>query len=161
MVSLTVVSEIVQEIAMCALQYKSNLCESNPVPAMVQQCAKWEACMNRDPAVVGRAKVSAELIAEVVNSFVEPISWKTLVRVIHLSSPPMTHIPAPDFHAKFIGIFDNFCQCPSVFVSFTAPTNQPRACPKPTISNCPWDTLLSALSGLPFFWPEQLVSRAT
>jgi hypothetical protein len=36
--------------------------------------------MNRDPTVVGRAKVGAELVAEVVNSFVEPISWKTLVR---------------------------------------------------------------------------------
>lgn len=64
---------------MCALQYKNNLCNTNPVPAMVQQCAKWEMCMSRDPAVVGRAKVSAELIAEVVNGFVEPISWKTLV----------------------------------------------------------------------------------
>ena len=36
--------------------------------------------MNRDPTKVGRAKVGAELIAEVVNGFVEPISWKTLVR---------------------------------------------------------------------------------
>ncbi len=35
--------------------------------------------MNRDPTVVGRAKVGAELIAEVINGFVEPISWKTLV----------------------------------------------------------------------------------
>lgn len=35
--------------------------------------------MNRDPSVIGRAKVSAELLAEVVNGFVEPISWKTLV----------------------------------------------------------------------------------
>jgi len=37
--------------------------------------------MNRDPTIVGRAKVGAEMIAEVVNGFVEPISWKTLVRV--------------------------------------------------------------------------------
>jgi Di-sulfide bridge nucleocytoplasmic transport domain len=65
---------------MCASQYKNNLCGSNPIPAMVHQCASWETCMNRDPTVVGRAKVGAEMIAEVVNSFVEPISWKTLVR---------------------------------------------------------------------------------
>ncbi|KAF8350288.1 Di-sulfide bridge nucleocytoplasmic transport domain-containing protein [Amanita rubescens] len=70
--------EIVQEITLCALQHKNNLCSTNPVPAMVQQCANWETCMNRDPTVVGRAKVGAELIAEVVNGFVEPISWKTL-----------------------------------------------------------------------------------
>lgn len=34
--------------------------------------------MNRDPAVVGRAKVSAETFAEIINSFVEPISYKTM-----------------------------------------------------------------------------------
>ncbi|KAG5654347.1 hypothetical protein H0H81_004301 [Sphagnurus paluster] len=45
---------------------------------MAQQCGNWETCMNRDPAIVGRAKVGAELIAEVVNGFVEPISWKAL-----------------------------------------------------------------------------------
>jgi hypothetical protein len=49
---------------------------------MAQQCANWETCMNRDPAIVGRAKVGAELIAEVINNFVEPISWKTLVSAI-------------------------------------------------------------------------------
>lgn len=42
--------------------------------------------MNRDPTKVGRAKVGAELIAEVVNGFVEPISWKTLVRSLSISS---------------------------------------------------------------------------
>ena len=46
---------------------------------MATQCAKWKTCMDRDPTKIGRARVSAELIAEVVNSFVEPISWKTLV----------------------------------------------------------------------------------
>ena len=43
--------------------------------------------MNRDPSKVGRARVGAELIAEVVNGFVEPISWKTLVRPL----PRPTH----------------------------------------------------------------------
>ncbi|RDB29324.1 Nucleus export protein BRL1 [Hypsizygus marmoreus] len=70
--------DIVQDIAICALQYKNNLCATNAIPAMAQQCANWETCMNRDPAIVGRAKVGAELIAEVVNGFVEPISWKAL-----------------------------------------------------------------------------------
>jgi hypothetical protein len=72
--------DIVQEISNCAAHYKANLCGSNPVPAMLRQCGAWETCMNRDPTVVGRAKVGAELIAEVINGFVEPISWKTLVR---------------------------------------------------------------------------------
>ncbi|KAI0310998.1 Di-sulfide bridge nucleocytoplasmic transport domain-containing protein [Amylostereum chailletii] len=70
--------DIVQEITNCAAQYKANMCGTNAVPAMMRQCGAWDTCMNRDPTIVGRARVSAELIAEVVNSFVEPISWKTL-----------------------------------------------------------------------------------
>lgn len=70
--------DIVQEIGVCAAQYRNNFCETNQIPAMAQQCAAWEACMNRDPTTVGRARIGAELIAEVVNGFVEPISWKTL-----------------------------------------------------------------------------------
>ncbi|KAG6333965.1 hypothetical protein ID866_5116 [Astraeus odoratus] len=73
--------EVVQEIGVCASQYKNNFCDTNLVPAMAQQCAAWETCMNRDPTTVGRARIGAELIAEVVNSFVEPISWKTLVSI--------------------------------------------------------------------------------
>ncbi|KAJ7139497.1 Di-sulfide bridge nucleocytoplasmic transport domain-containing protein [Mycena epipterygia] len=69
--------DIVQDIAMCAQQHKNNLCE-NPLPAMAHQCAIWATCKSRDPTIVGRAKVGAEMIAEVVNGFVEPISWKTL-----------------------------------------------------------------------------------
>lgn len=71
--------DIVQEITLCASQYKNNLCGTKPIPALVHQCATWETCMNRDPTIVGRARVGAEMIAEVVNGFVEPISWKTLV----------------------------------------------------------------------------------
>ncbi len=47
--------------------------------------------MNRDPSIVGRAKVGAELIAEVVNGFVEPISWKTLVSAVL----PFLLVPVP------------------------------------------------------------------
>lgn len=73
--------DIVQEIAGCALQYKNNNCAS-PIPAMIHQCGLWETCMNRDPTKVGRARVGAELIAEVINGFVEPITWKTLIFVL-------------------------------------------------------------------------------
>ena len=36
--------------------------------------------MSRDPTKVGRTNVIAETFAGVINSFVEPISWKTMVR---------------------------------------------------------------------------------
>ncbi|THU87759.1 hypothetical protein K435DRAFT_969766 [Dendrothele bispora CBS 962.96] len=70
--------DIVQEIARCALEYKNNACDT-PIPAIITQCGNWETCMNRDPTKLGRARVGAELLAEVVNGFVEPISWKTLL----------------------------------------------------------------------------------
>ncbi|KAH9836764.1 Di-sulfide bridge nucleocytoplasmic transport domain-containing protein [Rhodofomes roseus] len=111
--------EIVQEIAQCALQHKANLCASRPIPAMSHQCSVWETCMNRDPSKVGRARVGAELIAEVVNGFVEPISWKTLIftltslafltvfinallslyraRINPATHPPPAHPPMPTF----------------------------------------------------------------
>jgi hypothetical protein len=34
--------------------------------------------MQRDPTVVGRTNVVAETFAGVINSFVDPISWKTM-----------------------------------------------------------------------------------
>ncbi|EAU93327.2 nuclear membrane protein [Coprinopsis cinerea okayama7 len=70
--------DIVQEIAMCATRYTDNGCATTRAPDLLHKCAEYEACMNRDPTTLGRARISAELIAEVINSFVEPISWKTL-----------------------------------------------------------------------------------
>ena len=73
--------ELAEQIATCAHLYDINKCFplSQRVPAIARQCSDWEACMQRDPAGVGRARVVAETIGEVINSFVEPISWKTLV----------------------------------------------------------------------------------
>ncbi|KAL1940662.1 hypothetical protein VTO73DRAFT_8097 [Trametes versicolor] len=71
--------DAVQEIAQCAMLYKTNLCAQNAVPAMAHQCATWETCMHRDPSKIGRARISVEVLGEVLNSFVEPISWKALI----------------------------------------------------------------------------------
>lgn len=66
---------------MCSKEYLENRCAPNTrVPAMEKACVAWEKCMNRDPTVVGRARVSAETFAEIINSFIEPISYKTMVR---------------------------------------------------------------------------------
>ena len=73
-------TEILNEIAHCSKQYIENRCHPETrVPAMEKACMAWEVCMNRDPAVVGRAKVSAITFAEILNSFVEPISIKTMM----------------------------------------------------------------------------------
>lgn len=71
--------DIMAEMAVCAEQYTQNRCDRNTrVPAMETVCENWSKCMNRDPARVGRAKVSAHTFAEIFNSFMEPISYKAM-----------------------------------------------------------------------------------
>jgi hypothetical protein len=73
-------AENASEIQHCTSQYLLNKCGPLlEIPHMQQFCDEWERCMQRDASVVGRAKVAAETLAEVVNGFVEPITWKTLV----------------------------------------------------------------------------------
>ena len=39
----------------------------------------WQRCSARDPANVGRARVAAETVAEIVNGFVDVVSWKSML----------------------------------------------------------------------------------
>ena len=74
-------SEILAEMAVCAREFKENKCERDSrVPAMETVCDNWERCMQRDPYKVGRSRLSAGMFAEIVNSFIEPISLKAMVR---------------------------------------------------------------------------------
>lgn len=60
--------------------------------------------MNRDPAKIGRAKVSAHTMAVIINSFIDPISWKAIVRspalyVVHLAMLTIAALlPCYDIH---------------------------------------------------------------
>ncbi|KAL8790480.1 MAG: hypothetical protein Q9213_000632 [Squamulea squamosa] len=74
-------SEILVEMAMCAKDYKDNKCDKPEarVPAMESICNSWEKCMQRDPTMVGRAKVSAHTFAEIINNFFQPISAKAMI----------------------------------------------------------------------------------
>ena len=68
------------EMAVCAKDYQENNCDSERrAPALESICNNWERCMTRDPASVGRARVSAHTFAEIFNSFIEPISIKAMV----------------------------------------------------------------------------------
>jgi hypothetical protein len=69
-------------MATCAKNYVENRCngeDGKRLPALEAVCNNWERCMNRDPAKIGRAKVSAQTLAEIFNGFIEPISFKTMV----------------------------------------------------------------------------------
>ncbi|KKK14718.1 hypothetical protein P175DRAFT_0461069 [Aspergillus ochraceoroseus IBT 24754] len=71
---------ILAEMATCAKSYVDNKCGGGGrLPALETVCENWERCMNRDPAKVGRAKVSAHTMAVIINSFIDPISWKAIM----------------------------------------------------------------------------------
>jgi hypothetical protein len=75
--------DILTEISQCSKQYVENRCSPDMrVPAMEKACSVWENCMKKDPSVVGRAKLSAETFAEIINGFIEPISYKTMVFIL-------------------------------------------------------------------------------
>jgi len=85
-------AETMAEIAVCAQNYRENRCErATRVPAMETVCSNWESCMQRDPKKVARASVSAKTFAMIFNSFVEPISYKTMVSIC--LSPSITYSP--------------------------------------------------------------------
>lgn len=72
--------EVLAEMTACSKNYIDNRCGAGDrLPALQQVCANWELCMNRDPNAVKRASLSAHTFAEIFNSFVEPISLKTMV----------------------------------------------------------------------------------
>lgn len=78
---------ILAEMATCAKSYVENKCGGDGrLPALETVCENWERCMNRDPAKVGRAKVSAHTMALIINSFIDPISWKAIVGTTHFRS---------------------------------------------------------------------------
>ena len=73
-------AEILAEMASCAKNYVENRCAGDSrLPALEAVCNNWELCMNRDSNGVRRAQVSAHTFAQIINSFVEPISLKTTV----------------------------------------------------------------------------------
>ncbi|CEP17443.1 hypothetical protein [Parasitella parasitica] len=70
------IQELYKEKMTCSNQYNINQCgHDDRIPAIEDMCNEWASCMNRE-VVVPQAQASAEAIAEIINSFVEPISYK-------------------------------------------------------------------------------------
>lgn len=67
------------EMSTCSKQYIENNCAPDKrLPALEQLCSNWELCMNQRPEAVKRASLSARTFAEIFNSFIEPLSLKTV-----------------------------------------------------------------------------------
>lgn len=75
--------DIVNEMAHCSQEYLRNNCQpSKRVPALETVCTTWEHCMNRDPRMIGRAKVSAETFGEIIESFLRPIGLRSMIFLV-------------------------------------------------------------------------------
>ncbi|GEQ68363.1 hypothetical protein JCM33374_g2031 [Metschnikowia sp. JCM 33374] len=74
-------NNLLVEIASCERSYHENHCSPETiVPALEKMCAHWEKCMNQDPFSIGnRSSVSAHTIGMVLNSLIEPLSFKVLL----------------------------------------------------------------------------------
>ncbi|CAI4053032.1 hypothetical protein SUVZ_15G1890 [Saccharomyces uvarum] len=73
--------ELQYESESCQEQYITNRCNQTPgLPALDQQCAEWKQCMNRNNDIFFRARttLSAQLFGDIINSFIDPLNWKTL-----------------------------------------------------------------------------------
>ncbi|KAG9087737.1 hypothetical protein FRC06_002378 [Ceratobasidium sp. 370] len=99
----TYTGENAAAIQHCTSQYLLNKCGPDlAIPHMKQFCDEWERCMQRDASVVGRARVAAETLAEVVNGFGFSVSTLLLiVMVLNASASFMRpRVPeAPPPHA--------------------------------------------------------------
>lgn len=124
--------EIMMENGKCQRQYEDNKCHPDTrVPALIHQCMEWDQCLGRSPhAIAGygvhrwfyvqvmvgncfkirhvRSKITATIMAEIVESFVQSLSVKTMV--CWLTSPTHAHLDISFGHDRGQHLF------------FTAPT---------------------------------------
>lgn len=73
------VSDVQHEISRCLREFQRNKCSLMRSPALEQPCLEWEKCMARDPQQLGRLQITAETVAEILDGFLRPISWKAVI----------------------------------------------------------------------------------
>lgn len=79
----TYIIDAKHEISRCTKEYLRNRCSTENghqrVPALESICTQLEKCMNRDPQLIAKSKITAETFADIINGFIKPISWKALI----------------------------------------------------------------------------------
>lgn len=77
------ITDSLQEISKCSREYYRNKCNEDIIPPVLEnQCTTWLKCMNRDPQLIGRSKLTAETLADILNGFIRPISWKSIIFLV-------------------------------------------------------------------------------
>lgn len=74
------------EIQQCMRDYEENRCDPKTrVPQLEGYCLSKEKCMAQDPAMVVKvSKMTAALVAEILNEFVDPLGIKTMAFIFIL-----------------------------------------------------------------------------
>lgn len=76
-------SELLVDVSQCTRLYLENDCRPDiRPPALHEECTRLEKCMDMDVGSIRRMKVSAETLAEIIDSFINTFSYKTLGVVI-------------------------------------------------------------------------------
>ena len=77
-------SEMLNQMSQCETHFLANRCapKADRLPALAEDCDRWDACMNQDQDAVMRVQISARNFAEIVNEFVGIISWKAWVSTV-------------------------------------------------------------------------------
>lgn len=71
--------QLLDEISQCLKQYLLNKCDSpNRPPAIEADCNFLEKCQNQDPTLISRSKITSEILGEIINSFFNTISHKSI-----------------------------------------------------------------------------------
>ncbi|KAL0073488.1 Di-sulfide bridge nucleocytoplasmic transport domain-containing protein [Phycomyces blakesleeanus] len=73
-------------ISVCRQKYTGNHC-SHPdlAPFLKPYCNEWKQCAERDPAMIGRAKIATRIFGELVNGLVESLTLKSMIGICLLA----------------------------------------------------------------------------
>ena len=66
--------------------YDNNNCNNlNYYPALIEDCNKWENCINQEPIlIIRRSKIIAETIGAIINSLINEIKFKNSLSLIFI-----------------------------------------------------------------------------
>jgi hypothetical protein len=71
-------------IAKCQQEYQENNCsdKANIVPALASFCEERKDCMTFRPSEVGRSTIAARYLGNLVNEFLNPLSYKAMGAIL-------------------------------------------------------------------------------
>ncbi|KAI8093142.1 Di-sulfide bridge nucleocytoplasmic transport domain-containing protein [Halteromyces radiatus] len=82
--------ELEYSVAQCRQKYQGNHCQDKvKFPFLVTYCNAWLKCMQQNTRVVKRADIGARVFGELINSFFDALTLKTMVALSLLMFGPI------------------------------------------------------------------------